>query len=68
MALKYEDAREFVRKCGNVTAYTTSGMATALRDGEPDVVAVVELYADVFEFNGKKYSRPEFERLVHNRP
>jgi hypothetical protein len=64
MALKYEDAHEFVRKHGAVTAYTTSGRATPLRDGEQDVVAMVELHADIFEFGGKRYSRAQFEHLV----
>jgi hypothetical protein len=66
MSLKYEDAREFARKNGKVTACTASGMATLLQDGEPDVVAMVELYADIFEFSGKKHSRTQFENLVND--
>jgi len=64
MALKYEDVREFVRQKGNITAYTTSGRATPLRDDEPDAGAMVELWADIFEFGGERYSRVQFEQLV----
>jgi hypothetical protein len=64
MALTYEDVREFVRENGDVTAHTTSGRATPLRDGEPDAPAMVELWADIFEFGGKRYSRVEFHLLV----
>ena len=65
MALRYEEVRDFVRKNGDVTAHTAGGRATLLRDGEPDAAGMVELWADVFEFGSKKYSREQFERLVH---
>lgn len=64
MALNYEEVRAFVQQNGDVTAYTASGRATPLRDDEPDAAAMVELWADIFEFGGKRYSRVEFERLI----
>ena len=64
MALKYEEVSEFIRNNGDVTAYTTSGWATPLRDNEPDAVGMAELWADVFEFSGNEYSRVQFEQLV----
>ena len=64
MALRYEEVREFVCENGHVTAYTTSGRATRLLEGEPDAAVAVELYADIFEFAGKHYSRVQFERLI----
>jgi hypothetical protein len=64
MALTYEDVREFVRQNGDVTAYTASGRPTPLRDGEPDAPGMVELWADIFEFGGKQYSRVQFHLLV----
>jgi hypothetical protein len=66
MALKYEEVREFVRRNGDVTAYTTSRRAILLRDDEKDAPAMVELYADIFGFGGREYSRVEFERLIDN--
>jgi len=64
MALRYEEVREFIRQDGDVTAYTTSGRATPLRDGERGAAGMVELWADIFEFQGKRYSRVQFHRLI----
>ena len=64
VALKYEEVAEFVRQNGDVTAYTTSGRATPLRGGEPDAGGMVDLLADIFEFQGKSYSRVQFEQLI----
>ena len=64
MALRYEEVRGFVCENGDVTAYTTSGRATPLVEGEPNAPAAVELYADIFEFAGNHYSRVQFELLV----
>ena len=65
MALSYQEVREFVRDRGDVTAYTSSGHATVLRDGEPEFAGMVEMWADIFEFGGQRYTRAQFERLVH---
>ncbi len=51
MALNFQEVREFVRNYGAVTAYTTSGRMALLHDGEPTAVGMVELWADILEFD-----------------
>jgi len=66
MDATYENLSAFVRKHGSVTILDTQGSATKLPDGDPDVLDVIDK-ADRFLFDGKWYSRNEFE-LFMDRP
>lgn len=66
MDATYENLSAFVRKHGSVTILDTQGRATKLPDGDPDVLDVIDK-ADRFVFDGKWYSRNEFE-LFMDRP
>ena len=60
----YEFVKEFARNNGTVTAYRADGTPTLVRDGEPDIIKIVELDADWFQFQGRRYTRPQFMKLI----
>jgi len=64
MDATYENLSAFVRKHGSVTILDTQGRARKLPSGETDVFDVVDK-ADRFVFEGKWYSRNEFEALMN---
>ena len=64
MALRYEDIHRFVRDNGDVKAFAEKGAVTLLRSGEIDSVAFFEKDAVRFRYEGKSYTRAQFERLV----
>jgi hypothetical protein len=59
----YENLSAFVRKHGAITILDTQGRARKLPSGETDVLDVIDK-ADRFVFEGKWYSRSEFESLL----
>ncbi len=63
MALTYEKVREFVRKHGKTVALVPSKEARILPNGEVDSIHLVENAAR-FLFEGKSYSKAEFEKFV----
>lgn len=63
MDATYENLSAFVRKHGSVTILDTRGRARKLPSGETDVLDVIDK-ADRFVFEGKWYSRNEFEALM----
>ena len=68
MALTFGEISRFVRENGNVTAWATKGtQVTLLRNGEIDSVAYFENDADQFIYEGKPYTRAEFEKLVRRK-
>ncbi len=64
MGATYENLSAFVRKHGSVTILDTQGRARKLPSGETDVLDVIDK-ADRFVFEGKWYSRNEFESLMN---
>jgi hypothetical protein len=69
MALRYEDIHRFVRENGNVRAFAEEGAVTLLKSGEIDSVAFFENDAVRFEYEGKSYTREDFEMLLqHKKP
>ncbi len=65
MALKYGDVNKFVKKNGKITMVASKGAkVTLLKSGEIDSIALVEKDATHFIYEGKTYSRKEFEKLV----
>jgi hypothetical protein len=67
MALSYGEVHSFVKDNGNVAAYGERTKVTLLKDGSVDAVALIEKDATVFEYQGKPYSRAEFEKLVKSK-
>ncbi len=63
MDATYENLNAFVRKHGSVTILDTQGRARKLPSGERDVLDVIDK-ADRCVFEGKWYSRNEFEALM----
>ena len=63
MDTTYDNLRAFVRKHGAITILDTQGRARKLPSGEADVLDVIDK-ADRFLFEGKWYSRTEFESLM----
>ncbi len=63
MSATYANLRAFVRKHGSVTILDTQRRARKLPSGETDVLDVIDK-ADRFVFEGKWYSRNEFEALM----
>jgi hypothetical protein len=59
----YKNLHAFAREHGSVTILDTEGRARKLPGGEPDVFDVIDK-ADRFVFEGKWYSRKEFEALM----
>jgi hypothetical protein len=64
MAITHEQVQRFVRDHGKVTAWLAKSQITMLPNGEVDSVAAWERDAERFEFNGKSYTRDEFETLL----
>lgn len=64
MALTYSDVNKFVREYGSVKVITTGTCVTLSPNGEADSVTLVERDATSFEYEGKLYTRRQFERLV----
>jgi len=67
MALKYEDIHRFVKENGDVKAFAEKGAVTLLKSGEIDSVAFFERDADRFQYEGRSYTREQFERLLEQR-
>lgn len=63
MEATYDNLSAFVRKHGSITILDTQGRARKLPSGESDVLDVIDK-ADQFLFDGKWYSRTEFESLM----
>jgi len=63
MALTFEKVREFVRKHGKTLALIPSKEARILPNGEVDSIHLVE-NATTFLFDGKSYSKEEFDKLI----
>ncbi len=63
MALTYEKVSEFARKHGKVVSLIPSREVRILPSGEPDSIHLVENAAS-FLFEGKPYSKDEFEKLI----
>jgi len=64
MALSYGDVSHFVRDNGDVKAFAERSQVTLLKSGGIDSVAFIEKDAVRFEYQGKSYSREEFEKIV----
>jgi hypothetical protein len=64
MEATYENLSAFVRRHGSITILDTQGRARKLPSGEIDVLDVINK-ADRFIFEGKWYSRNEFESLMN---
>jgi hypothetical protein len=64
MALKYEDIHLFVKENGDVKAFAEKGAVTLLKSGEIDSVAFFERDAVRFQYEGRSYTREQFERLL----
>ena len=67
MALTYADLSRFVRVHGDVKAFAEKGEITLLQSGEVDSVSFWEKDAVRFEYQGKSYTRDEFERLMQSK-
>ncbi len=65
MAIDYERLLEFVRKHGDVSILDTTGATRKLSTGDPDVWDLCKK-ADKFLYNGKWYSRAEFEKTLES--
>jgi hypothetical protein len=64
MAINYESLRKFAREKGNVRVYAPNkGEVVILKDGTPDLFDVIDR-ATVFTFEGKEYTREQFEKLM----
>lgn len=63
MALTYGNVHEFVRKNGKVVSLKPSDEVKILPNGEIDSIHLVE-NAERFVFEGKTYTRDEFEKLI----
>lgn len=63
MTATYENLTDFVRKHGSIKVVDTRGRTRKLPCGEPDIYDVIDK-ADRFEFDGRWYSRSEFETLM----
>jgi hypothetical protein len=64
MTLSYGDVSRFVRDNGDVKAFAERSEVTLLKNGNIDSVAFIEKDAVRFEYEGRSYSREEFEKLV----
>ena len=67
MALKFEDVSKFARENGDVKGWAKHGVVTLLKSGDVDSVKFWEEDAVRFVFEGKSYTRDEFETLVRSR-
>lgn len=65
MAISYRTISEFVRQHGSVSIVDTEGKTRQLTTGDPDVFGLIE-NANRFLFNGRSYTRDEFESLLNN--
>jgi hypothetical protein len=63
MKITHETVSAFARKNGTVTIMDTLGRATVLPSGERDSIGLVD-EADRFQFQGKWYTRGEFEKVL----
>ena len=64
MRITYESLSQFARENGDVKLYAAEkAQITILKDGTPDLFDVIE-HAATFYFNGKQYTRAEFEDLL----
>jgi hypothetical protein len=63
MALTYGKLQEFVQKCGKVVALKPGDSVRILPNGEVDSIHLVE-NATIFLFEGKSYTKTEFENLI----
>jgi hypothetical protein len=63
MAIDYEKLRQFARKNGDIKLYAPKGEITILKNGTEDLFSIIE-NATTFVFNGKEYSRKQFDELL----
>jgi hypothetical protein len=64
MAINYEALRQFARKNGDVRLFAPNkGEVVILKDGTPDLFDVIDR-ATVFTFDGRSYTREDFEKLM----
>jgi hypothetical protein len=64
MAITYHDVSRFVRNNGDVKAFAERSQVTLLKNGSIDSVAFIEKDAVRFEYEGRSYSREEFEKIL----
>jgi len=63
MPIDYRKLSAFVRKHGSVVILARRGRTRRLKSGDFDVFDLIEK-ADKFRFEGKMYTRAEFENLL----
>jgi hypothetical protein len=63
VSITYESVKEFARTHGDVKVIAPQGGITILKSGETDVFDLIEKAPD-FWFDGKHYTRQEFEWLM----
>ncbi len=64
MPVTFESVREFARTHGNVTVTAFRSVEIKiLKSGEVDIIQLVEQATEFF-FDGKRYTRQEFESLL----
>jgi hypothetical protein len=63
VAIDYESLSKFVRANGTIKLYAPNGEVTILKDGTPQVFEAIE-NATTFVFDGKEYTRAQFEKLL----
>ena len=67
MALRFEDLSKVARENGDVKGWAKHGVVTLLKSGDVDSVKFWEEDAVRFVFEGKSYTRDEFETLIRSR-
>ena len=63
MKITMENVRKLVRDFGAVDIVDSTGKTQPLKDGSPDVWALVEK-AETFRFAGSSYDRAGFEKVL----
>lgn len=66
MKIDYDSLRQFVNGHDDVQMYAPQGIAVILKSGNTDIHKMIET-ADTFVFQGKKYTRAEFEKLLDSK-
>jgi len=64
MAITYDSLRQFARENGDIRLYAPEkAEVIILKDGTPNLFDVIA-HAATFYFNGKEYTRAQFEELL----
>jgi hypothetical protein len=67
MTINYESLRRFARENGDIRLYAAEkAEIIILKDGTPNLFDVIE-HATTFYFNGKQYTRAQFEDLLSSK-